>query len=300
MLKRTVYFGSACYLNKEQNQLRIRRPDDDLSLGTVPLEDIGAVVLDHPRITLTVPLLQALGQQNAAVIICDQKHLPLVTLQPLYKHTLHTKILRLQLGASVPLNKQLWTQTVRAKIENQARLLRKYGQNAAPLHRWIKEVKSGDTENTEAKAAVYYWKKYMREIMECAVYREREGEPPNHLLNYAYAVLRALVCQTLVAAGLHPARGIFHKNQYNPHCLADDIMEPYRPYADDLTIKIVRRYGKIEELTREIKAELLSIATVNVNIDGHLSPLINGLRKTVSSLSGCYQGERRTLNYPKF
>ena len=296
MIKRTLYFGNPCYLRKKQEQLIIEFPEKESQ--TVPVEDIGVVVLDHYQITITQGLLAALSENNSVVINCDSKHMPFSLLLPAAVHHAYTDKLRYQLNASVPLKKNLWQQTVFAKIKNQAALLESLDYDAKRLHYLASIVKSDDVENCEGRAAAYYWKTMFYESDRFR--RQRYGEAPNNLLNYGYAVLRAVVARSLVASGLLTAMGIHHRNKYNPYCLADDIMEPYRPFVDELVVNIAYNHDDIEELDTLLKAELLRVPAVDVRIDGQLSPLMVGMQRTTASLMHCFEGESRKLVYPDF
>ena len=161
---------------------------------------------------------------------------------------------------------------------------------------WANDVRSGDPDNLEARAAVYYWKNLFGHTS--GFVREREGVAPNNLLNYGYAVLRAVVARSLVASGLLPTLGIHHHNRYNAYCLADDIMEPYRPYVDRLVYDITEQYGVDVELSKDIKAELLTIPTLDVVIAGKRSPLMIASSQTTASLYKCFSGELRKIVYP--
>ena len=202
-----------------------------------------------------------------------------------------------QLDASVPLKKQLWQRTVTAKIENQAALLAMQRQENNYLITLAKTVKSDDTDNNEAKAASYYWKRIFPKFLEFR--RERYGPPPNNLLNFGYAILRAIVARSLVASGLLPTFGIHHRNQYNAYCLADDVMEPYRPYVDQIVCRIIRSNGKFLEITPSMKKELLSLPAIDVHIDRQKSPLMNAAQRTTASLVKCFEGVSRNVLYPK-
>ena len=164
------------------------------------------------------------------------------------------------------------------------------------MEAWTKQVKSGDADNLEARAAAYYWKNLFGHISH--FHRDREGVPPNNLLNYGYAILRAVVARALVGSGLLPTLGIHHHNRYNAYCLADDIMEPYRPYVDSLVAEIVASGIDISTLTTEIKSKLLSIPVIDVVINGRRSPLMIGVATTTASLYKCYSGELRKIAYP--
>ena len=298
MIKRTLFFGNPAYLSTQHKQLVVQFPEEEKENRTIPIEDIGLVVLEHPQITLTNGLMSKLVEHKAAIVTCNAQHLPISFLQPLVGHTEQTERMRYQLNASVPLKKQLWQQTVRAKIENQAKNLSKQSINALKLERWASLVKSGDSENHEAIAAAYYFQELFSHIPLFS--RNQKGIPPNNLLNYGYAILRAVTARALVGSGLLPAIGIFHKSKYNAYCLADDIMEPYRPFVDDLVYDIVASSTEIEELNTTIKSTLLKIPAMDVEIDGKKSPLMVAMSRTTNSLYECFAGISRKLLYPEF
>lgn len=299
MIKQTLYFGNPAYLSLRNKQLVIRLPDKSGNDKTVtrPIEDIGVVVIDNPQITLTSGLIEALLDNNCALISCDASHLPVGLMLPLCGNTTQSERFRYQISASLPLKKQLWQQTVAQKIANQAHVLKKYFDvEIGNMLKWANSVKSGDSDNLEARAAVYYWKNMFPEEVEFI--RDRDGIFPNNLLNYGYAILRAIVARGLVSSGLLPTLGIHHRNKYNAYCLADDIMEPYRPYVDELVIQIKQEFGNTDELTKEIKTRLLSIPTLEVRINSHRRPLMVAVTETTASLYRCFNGEARKISYP--
>lgn len=303
MIKKTLYFGNPAYLSLRLGQLVIRRPETDGNGPpadvTQPIEDIGVVILDHPQISITSGALEALLEYNCAVITCDKKRMPVGLLLPLYGNTTQNERFRRQIEASLPLRKQLWQQTIQAKIGNQANILALCTQAEAQCMRaWVKEVRSGDPDNLEARAAAYYWKNFFAEID--GFTRDPDGIPPNNLLNYGYAILRAVIARSLVASGLLPTLGIHHHNRYNAYCLADDIMEPYRPFVDRLVFNICKDTGYNIELDRSTKVQLLSIPTLNVRIGGKRSPLMIAAAQTTASLYKCFSGESRRINYPEY
>ncbi len=308
MLKRTLYFGNPAYLSKHDNQLVLRLPDveknKDLpasfkkdAQATVPIEDIGFVILDNQQIIITHGLIAALLENNAAVITCDQKHMPTGLLLPLESHTVQNQRFRKQLEASEPLKKNLWQQTIQAKIRNQAKLLSKRNIEIANMLHWAGEVKSGDTRNHESQAAAYYWGRIFPQLPDFR--RGREEHPPNNLLNYGYAILRATVARALVSSGLLPTLGIHHHNKYNAYCLADDIMEPYRPFVDEIVCRFVDLGSDFDILKTTIKRDLLQVPAIDVIIDGEKSPLMNAVHRTTASLNRCFEGESRNLIYPE-
>ncbi len=309
MIKKTLYFGSPVYLSLRNAQLVIKLPSVEKNASlpesfkqqsevTKPIEDIGVVVLDHKQITVTSGVLEAMLENNCAIITCDSKSLPVGLMLPLYGNSTQNERFRQQLDASLPLKKQLWQQTVKSKIENQAAVLSACTKSEVRcMTVWANDVKSGDPENVEARAAAFYWKTLFSDID--GFTRDREGIAPNNLLNYGYAILRAVVARGLVTSGLLPTLGIHHHNRYNAYCLADDIMEPYRPYVDELVYGMVQTIGDYTELTREIKATLLTIPTLEVKISGKRSPLMVAVGQTTASLYKCFSGELRRICYPE-
>jgi CRISPR-associated protein Cas1 len=303
MIKRTLYFGNPAYLGLKDGQLVIKLPEveksdlpDSLkteSTRTVPIEDIGVVVLDNRQITITQGALEALLENNSAVITCDSHRMPVGLMLPLCGNTTQNERFREQLDASLPLKKQLWQQTVQAKIANQAAVLKESrGAEVRNMLQWVEEVRSGDADNLEARAAAYYWANLFTDFK-----RHREGEPPNNLLNYGYAILRAIVARGLVGSGLLPTLGIHHHNRYNAYCLADDIMEPYRPYVDRLVVEMFD--SGVEVLDKDAKAHLLGLPVTEVVIGGQRSPLMIAVGLTTSSLYKCFSGESRKILYPE-
>lgn len=300
MIKKTLYFGNPAYLSLKLEQLVIktqRQEDDGESLTrTIPIEDVGVVVLDHRQITVTQGVMEKLLENNCAVITCDSRHLPVGLLLPLVGNTVQNERFRSQIDSSLPLRKQLWQQTIQAKIANQAAVLeystsRRHGNMLA----WVSQVKSGDSDNVEARAATYYWKTIFPERPDFL--RGQFEDEPNGFFNYGYAVLRAVVARSLVMSGLLPTLGIHHHNRYNAYCLADDIMEPYRPYVDRLVLDIIAEDGNLS-LTQSAKLRLLSIPVLDVEIDGHTSPLMVAVSTTTASLAKCFGGDLRKIVYP--
>lgn len=300
MIKKTLFFGNPAYLSVKNSQLVVKRTDSDTKeavVVTAPIEDIGVVVLEDRQITVTNVALDALLQNNCAVITCDEKHMPAGMLLPLEGNTIQSERFRNQIEASLPLKKQLWQQTVQAKIRNQASVLKRLsGVETGCMLAWANDVKSGDSENLEGRAAAYYWRNIFPNLP--GFTRDREGETPNSLLNYGYAIVRAVIARALVASGLLPTLGIHHHNRYNAYCLADDIMEPYRPYVDELVLNIMQSEMDYGELTPELKRQLLGLPVTEVVIGGQRSPMMVAASQTTSSLCKCFSGELRKLAYP--
>lgn len=303
MIKRTLYFGNPAYLSTENRQLLIRLPDKcgsgNAVTKSIPIEDIGVVVLDNRQITITQAALESLSENASAVIVCDSTHHPVSLQLPLDGNTLQSERFAAQIRASLPLKKQLWQQTIQCKIRNQAMVLASIRNcETGNMIAWSSQVKSGDSDNLEARAAAYYWRNMFPSVPDFT--RDRYGCQPNNLLNYGYAILRAVVARALVVNGLLPTLGIHHHNRYNAYCLADDIMEPYRPFVDALVVDIFDNSDGLVDLTTSVKSRLLSIPTIDVVIDGCRSPLMNGVRRTTYSLYKCFSGESRKLVYPSF
>lgn len=292
MLKRTLFFSTPFCLRLRDNQMIIHTREAPDLQKSVPVEDIGFVVLEHPQTTVSLPLLNALSDNNAAVILCGENRLPNAMLMNLDSNRTQAETYRAQAQASEPLKKSLWKQIVEAKIRNQAALLRKLGKEADKLKPYYCNVRSGDTDNREGAAARIYWS----ELFGRDFIRDREGAEPNNLLNYGYTILRAAVARSLMGSGLFPAFGIFHRNRYNAFPLADDVMEPYRPYVD---ATVYRLYAEgASQLSKEVKGELLRILFADTRFDKVLRPLDVGLTFTSASLAKCFAGTQKRIAYP--
>lgn len=304
MIKKTLYFSNPVYLSKKNDQLTITFPekkevDKYIQRGnqnSIPIEEIGIVILDNQQITITHGLLSALLENNTAVITTAFNHLPNGLFLPLESNIVQSERFREQINASEPLKKQLWQQTVSAKILNQAQLLGKRKKSNDNLKRWARNIKSGDPENLEGRAAVYYWKNIFNPDLNFE--RDPEGLPPNNLLNYGYAILRGVIARSLVGSGLLPTLGIHHHNKYNAYCLADDIMEPYRPYVDEIVCQTMDEESDYTILNPSLKKKLLCITVVDVKIEGKISPLMIGAQRTTFSLAECFAGNSRKISYP--
>ena len=297
MIKRTLVFSNPSYLSLKNNQLRIVFPEQDKPDRSVPIEDIGVLILEHPQITITHGCMASLLANNAALITCDATHMPTGLLLPLDGSHTQSERYRYQIEATVPLKKQLWQQTVQHKINNQAALLHTLGYEAKNMTHWAKSVRSGDPDNFESRAAIYYWQHIYSGFQNFN--RDPDGYPPNNLLNYGYAILRAVVARALVSSGLLPTLGIFHKNKYNAYCLADDIMEPYRPFVDQLVHAMLDECPEpVDFLDTHLKTKLLQIPQLDVYFEDITSPLLVGVSRTTASLARCFEGTSRKMIYP--
>jgi len=300
MIKRTICIENPCHLKCRDAQLVVSydrvKGYEGMPEKSVPIEDIGMLILEHHQITITHYLIDKLLANNASVITCTENKLPSGMMLPLEGNTLQSERFRAQIEATEPLKKQLWQQTVKAKISNQAAVLKQWGINNNYLVNAAQSVKSGDSENNEAKAAAYYWGNLFPDAW--LFFRKRDGPPPNNLLNYGYAILRATVARSIVGSGLLPTLGIFHRNRYNAYCLADDIMEPYRPFVDRIVRGIIDETSIVDSLTQELKVRLLKIPTIDVTMDDGQSPLMIATQRTAASLAKCYLGESRKILFP--
>jgi len=295
VIKRTLHFGNPVYLSTKNEQLVVSYPEKEMADKTVAIEDIGMVVLEHKQITITNALLEKLNLSGSAVVHCNSQHMPIGLLLPLNGHSEQNERIRHQLAASIPLKKNLWQQTIKQKILNQAELLQRRNKNIKNMLYWSKEVTSGDVMNYEARAAAYYW----QNLFDLPSFnRHQNGEAPNNLLNYGYAILRAVCARALVSSGMLPVVGIHHANKYNAYCLADDIMEPYRPVVDALVCELIVSHGLPETLAPEHKKLLLQIPVLDVKIDGQTSPLMVAMSRTTASLYDCFAGKSRRILYP--
>lgn len=291
MIKRTLFFGNKASLTTKNEQLVIKT---EFKETTVPIEDIGYVVIEHPETYISIPLLTKLNANNVAVILCDDKHMPVTMMLNLNGHYIQQELFSYQIQATEPLKKQLWQQTIKQKIINQAQLLALIGKNNHPLNHYATKVLSGDSDNREGVAAAYYWKN----LFDFEFTRERNGAFPNLFLNYGYIVLRAAVARAIAGSGLLPTLGIHHHNRYNAFCLADDLMEPYRPVVDATVLEIIQKYEDYE-LTSAIKSELLQVLTKTVYFEERESPLMVALTLTTNSLQQCFAGKARKLVFPR-
>lgn len=298
MLKRTLFFGSPGRLFLEHSLLayEMRNANNVPEKRTFPLEDLGFIVLESLQLAVTTACLNALAQENIAVVICDDAHMPSAMLQPFSGNTLSQRHTEAQLRATEALKARLWRQTVKAKISNQAECLKRLGLPDQRLRVLAESVKAGDADNAEAVAARYYFQQLSGTEM---FSRNRDGEPPNSALNYGYAILRAAVARALTGSGLLCVAGIHHSNQYNAFGLADDIMEPFRPFVDEMVFSS-RDFFAVPELEKAQKAQLLQLLTADVMSGAERRPLLNSISFTSASLVRCFLREETVIKYPEF
>lgn len=300
MLKRTIHISKPTKVSLRNGQLIIsqRNADGISNESSLPIEDLWALILEDQQISITQGAIAELLEHNVALITCDSKHHPVGMMLNLCGHSTQTERFRYQTQASSPLKKQLWQQTVKAKIENQGYLIARLNLADTYLNRLALDVKSGDSTNREGVAAAYYWPRIFPDYP--TFHRDHGHHYINALLNYGYAIIRAMVARGLVGSGLLPALGIHHRNRYNHYCLADDIMEPYRPYVDRLVSQIISELNSFPEtLAKEHKIELLKLPVMDVQMNGKMRPMLVATTETTSSLVKCFTGEQRKLSYPQ-
>lgn len=292
MIKRVLCFENPARLSLKLAQMVVELQD---VTRTLPIEDIGVVILDHKHITITHALIDVLLANNVAIVTSNDKHLPVGLMLPLDGNTLQSERFRAQIDASEPLKKQMWQQTIVSKILGQAHVLGTQHIEHNNMLKWAKDVRSGDTDNMEARAAAFYWRNMFEKD---AFIRDPQGLPPNNLLNYGYSIVRAMMARALVGAGLLPTLGIHHHSRYDAYCLADDIMEPYRPFVDMKVLEMWKKGDITSDISSEQKRELLGVTTMDVNISGHRSPMMLAIQTTAQSVQKCFSGEARKIIYP--
>jgi CRISPR-associated protein Cas1 len=261
----------------------------------VPLDDLAVLVVAHPAVSYTQAVLTELVAAGGTFVTCDRFRLPVGLLMPLDAHSVQTDRFRKQLDLPKPRQKRLWQQIIQAKIAMQALVLAEQTENDGGLAALIPLVRSGDPSNVEARAARRYWQLLFGQDFR----RDRHAEDHNRLLNYGYAVMRAAVARAVVAAGLHPSLGVHHHNKYNSYCLADDLMEPYRPLVDRAVVTVVEEFGEVPELDKLTRAHLLGALQSWVLLAGEQRTLFDALSRTAASLANVITGEADRLELPE-
>lgn len=295
MIKRTLFFSHAVCLTMKNNQLIIQKKDTQEE-SSIPIEDIGFVVIENNQTYISIPVINELAKNNAAVIFCNEKHLPFSMNLPLDCNSIQNRLFSAQIEATLPTKKRCWQQIIEQKIRNQALVLDKYKINSIRLNEYAKNVKSGDSTNREAIAAKLYWDS----LFDTDWIRMRYGEYPNNLLNYGYAILRAATARALTGSGLLPTLGIFHHNKYDAYALADDMMEPYRPFVDDEVLEYTKDNLEQETIPIDFKKKILQVLTRDVKIGKVVRPLMIALTMTSSSLAKMLIGDDKELALPCF
>ena len=295
MVKRTLFFSHAVCLSVRHKQLVIFSKETQEET-LVPIEDIGFVIVENALVSLTIPLINELTDNNCALIFCNEKHLPFSMTMPLDCNEIQSQLFSAQINAKLPVKKNCWKQIVEYKIKNQGLVLKKYDLNFARLVDFSKCVKSGDSTNMESQAAKFYWDNLFGKNW-C---RDRFGDFPNNYLNYGYAILRAAMARALVGSGLLPTLGIHHHNKYNAYCLADDLMEPYRPFIDDEVVEYISANPDDKEVGLEFKKRILKVLVRDVKMENLTRPMMVALSMTSSSLADALSNESEKLKLPDF
>lgn len=293
MLKRTLVFSNPVTLSLKSCQLVLSYKDTPDEKTTIPIEDIGIVILENQQINISLPLLNELIEKDVQVVICNSKGMPSAILHGMDSNNLQGEILRNQMACGEVLKKQLWKQIVEAKIRNQSLLLTKIGKDGDILKMFYSNVKSGDTDNREGIAARIYFQQLFGEDF----VRSRDEEGINALLNYGYSILRAATSRAIVSSGLFPAIGIFHHNRSNAFPLADDLMEAYRPFVDEVVYELKMK-GDLE-LTKDTKGCLISMLYADTIFKNTKRPLSVGLSMTTASMVKCLSKVQGQLSLPK-
>ena len=291
MIKRVIDISDVAYIHLKYQQLLIDKKSK--TIGQVAIEDLGVLILQHPAIVLTQQVIIACQKNKVVIVFCDDKHLPYSVILPIGEsHTLHNKILKQQIAISESTRKRLWKQIVQHKIKEQMRTLAILDKSTIRLNRLVTQVKTGDSGNCEAVAAQAYWKLLFGKEFR----RDVDLDGINSLLNYGYSIVRAMVARSICGAGLHPAIGLFHKNQYNALCLADDVMEPFRPWVDLVVYKMVEK-GEVS-INKQSKKELLGLLNEAVQYDRKKMPFMVALHLLMADLKRCYTNMQKNLLYP--
>jgi CRISPR-associated protein Cas1 len=293
MIKRIVEVANPSYLHLKHKQLVIEQSHE--VVAKIPIEDIGALILEHNTIILTQPLIIECQKNKVAVVFCDEKHLPYSTILPISEgNNLHQKILKQQIDITEPVRKNLWKQIIIQKIQNQANTLKQFNKPFARLEKLANEVKSGDKGNLEGLAAQYYWKVLFGQNF----IRNQNANGINAVLNYGYSIVRAMVARSIVASGLHPAIGLFHHNQYNGLCLADDLIEPFRPWVDAIVYELQQQDNNIE-VTQTNKVPFLNLLSKPVLLKDKKMPLMIAIHYLMADLKRIFTKDNNKLIYPE-
>lgn len=294
MIKRILEVSSSgTYLSVKHRQLVLKLATGETHNASC--EDIGALIIDSPAITLTTAVINSITEAGGCIVVCGDNHLPSTLMLPIEANTLQGERFRRQADISKPLSKQLWSQLVTSKIQQQGRMLESKGLNPGVLTRLAKSVRSGDPENIEAQASRHYWKP----LFGAEFSRLREGKPPNNYLNYGYTILRAMVARALCGTGLHPTLGLHHKNKYNAFALADDVMEPFRALVDQSIVEFLEQHDLTEDINRECKTKLLGMLNRQLYFDGKKQVLQIAIQLTAESLSKSILNNKELLKLPE-
>jgi CRISPR-associated protein Cas1 len=295
MLRKTIEIATpGTRLSVAHRQLVIERPE--LPKATVPLEDLGVLVIDDSRASYTQAVFIECLAAGATIVVSNRQHLPAGMMLPMEGHHVLTERHWAQVEAGAPLRKRLWQALIAAKLRQQGRLLTEIHGHNSGLAALAGRVRSGDPENLEAQGAQRYWPKLFGRDFR----RDRSADDVNALLNYGYAVVRAACARALVASGLIPSLGVWHRNRSNPFCLADDMVEPWRPIVDRKVHGLIASEDRLPSLDdRATRAALLSIFNDTVLVGGRRWPILLGIEQSAASLAKALtQKDRAALILP--
>jgi len=295
MIKKTINIESPAFIKTENEQIVITIKDSG-DIQSLSAEDLGVFIVDNNQTVITSNAISKLMENNTIIAFCDKSHLPAGLCFPTTGNFAQTKRFNLQVNAKTTLVKALWKDIIKQKIKNQAFVLKKYGFDEKTLIVKSTKVKTGDSTNVEGSASQFYW----RELFKSTEFkRAQDGVFPNNLLNYGYAIVRAITARAICVSGLHPSLGLFHKNVYNPFCLADDLMEPYRQFVDDRVYSYFLNPSFGEILNKDLKKLLLNVIYCDVRINKETHPLSIGIGLTVNSLNNCFSEKQKKLALPE-
>jgi CRISPR-associated protein Cas1 len=299
-MKRTLFFKDEVLLTIDFfDRLIIEFSNPTKEKRSIPIEDIGMIIIEHPRSFISNSVFSQLLKYNTTIVSCDEKHTPIGMFLNFQGHSNLTQKYRNQIKNIDELKSDLWCQTISKKIRNQATLLKSLDFNVKNMIYWSNHVHNNDTKNYESRAAVFYWKNLYAAYIQ-NFKRDRFAAPPNNLLNYGYAILRSICIKNLIGSGLLPMIGIHHSNKHNPYCLADDIMEPYRPFVDKIVLDIITQTPNNLSLTDQTKLKLVSIENIVVKVNGRNRTLQDAMNITTSSLSQIMDKKLKKIKYPEF
>lgn len=294
MLKKTILIENPCFLNVTNDLFQITNKLSNES-DTMPFDDIGYIIIENVQTTATLHFFQKSAENNVVIAFCDRTHTPISLALPLYSHTTQTQTLNNQIEINKTLKNNLWKQLIQAKIYNQSRLLKKLGKEYLQLEKLAKKITIETTNTSEATASRFYW----RRLFDSTSFRRNpDGDPPNNLLNYGYAVLRAATARAIISSGLLPQISFKHHNKYDPLPLADDVMEAYRPYVDEVVFELYKA-GDFYFLHKENKENLLKVLVCDTKIGTVKRPLMIALTYTAASIAKVINKKANYLALPK-
>ena len=282
------------HIKLRNNNLIVERKEKEPV--SIHLPEVAALVAANRQVSFTQAALAGISANNGIVIVCDGKFLPVGMMLPLQGNSLQGERFVRQAGASLPVRKMIWKQIVTAKVIAQGRLLEKLHDHDHGVYSLSQKVRSGDSTGIEARAARKYWGAL---FTGSDFKRHREGEDQNRYLNYGYTILRAMVVRALCSAGLHPSLGVHHHNRYDTFCLADDVMEPFRPVVDRTAFELVHQRSREAPMDQELRAALIRPLLGKYDIEGEWRTLFDILTKTSTSLNEVFAGTRKDVALPR-